>query len=69
MDEQQKRDNEPEFRMCVFHREHDYRLKTNEKSVEDIWKAINTMRNWVVVGSGSMILSLVLVVINLLHHS
>ena len=48
----------PEFRYCVFHKEHEFRLDANESTLKEVWGAINTIKNWVVVGAGSAILCL-----------
>jgi hypothetical protein len=42
-----------------YHTEHKWRLDEGERDRRDLWKAINSMKAWVVVGSGSMILTLI----------
>ena len=45
--------------ICVFHHEHKARIERMERDNNDIWKAIDKMRNWVIVGAGSTVLCLV----------
>ena len=48
----------PKFRMCVYHKEHETRIKRTEEDVQDIWKNLAAMQKWVIVGSGSTVLAL-----------
>ena len=59
-------DGDPEFRFCVFHKEHQFRLEAIEKGIAEVWKAINTMRNWVIGACGSVILALGMMIIEML---
>lgn len=52
-----------EFRMCVYHLAHDEKLMRNDKDHDDLWKAINVMRAWVVAGSASTIFCLVGIIV------
>ena len=49
----------PEFRICVYHREHTTKIERTEKDVDAVWHAINVMRGWVIAGCGAMILCLI----------
>ena len=56
----------PEFRICVFHKEHDSMITRNAKDIQDLWKSIDGIRNWVVVGCASMVLCLIGIVAQIL---
>jgi len=49
----------PEFRMCVYHKEHKAIMDRNAHDIQDIWRSIDKMRTWVIIGSGSMVLTLI----------
>lgn len=50
---------EPEFRMCIYHKEHEATMRRNASDIQDIWRSIDKMKTWVIVGSGSMVLTLI----------
>jgi hypothetical protein len=56
----------PEFRMCVFHLAHEKQIEKLEKACDEIWRAINTMRAWVIAGCGAMIMCLIGVIFQVL---
>lgn len=43
--------------LCSQHSGHDERIKAAEKAVSDLWKAVNTIRGWVIAGMSSIILA------------
>ena len=56
----------PEFRICVYHHEHISRIERTEKDVQDVWRAIDGMRRWVIMGSGSAILCLITILVQII---
>ena len=58
--------DDQEFRMCVDHRAHVIRIERTEKDVQDVWKAIDGMRKWVIMGSGSAILCLITILVQVI---
>lgn len=63
----------PEFRICVYHHEHKSKIERNEQDIQKLWseeeglgklqKEIDTMKTWIILGSGSMILSGIIVIV------
>ena len=49
---------------CSYHHEHLSRIERCEMDIQDLWKSIDRMKTWVILGSGSMILALIAIVAN-----
>ena len=43
--------------LCSQHSGHDERIKAAEKAVGDLWKAVSSIRGWVIAGMSSTILA------------
>ena len=59
---------EVDFRICVYHHEHKSIMERNGKDIQDLWKSIDTMKTWVILGSGSMVLTLMGVAVQVFLH-
>ena len=42
-------------KICNDHNEHKSRLERNEKDIQRIWKEINMMKTWVIVGMAALL--------------
>jgi len=51
---------------CTQHSGLDARMTNLESDKRDMWKAINQIKTWVVIGMGSLVLNLLLAAVKLL---
>lgn len=47
---------------CATHSQHASRIHRNEDDIQDIWRAIDHMKTWVILGMGALLLQLILYV-------
>ena len=43
---------------CEHHSEFKNRIERNENDIQDLWKHLNTMKTWVILGMSSLVVQL-----------